>query len=263
MSKLYNNGYTNMQEPRKNLLGLGLSDSEITIYLAMIAGAKTASDLTKITKMKRPTVYYALGCLEKRGLINKPNKEGDKRFLLEPLERLNAIAEEKTLESEYLKKNINDLVSSFIIENSDEQKPDVSFYEGTAAVKSVIMSMLYCKSKQILSIVPEENFFWQVSDGFVKIFVSERKRRGIKTKNLWEERTDKKIFDEYYKNVSDVRIIPDIMKGNFKSTIFLYDDKTLYVSSMKNCSCILIKSKEHHQTMQAIFDGLWISSTSH
>ena len=52
-----------MQEPRKNLLALGLSDSEVTVYLAMVSGVRNARDLVKITDLKRPTVYYAFICL--------------------------------------------------------------------------------------------------------------------------------------------------------------------------------------------------------
>ena len=253
-----------MQEPRKHLLDLGLSDSEVTIYLAMVSGARTARDLVKITRQKRPTVYYALGCLEKRGLISKTGLEGDKRFSLESIEKLNTLAEEKNLETKQLKDNISDLVDSLKVENSSEsQRPVVAFYEGVGAVKSLIMDMLYCKSKQINSVAPKENFFWQVGGEFVKLFVEERKKRGIKTKNLWERNIDKKTFNEYYKGVSDVRIVPEVMRGNFKSTVFLYDDKTLYISSMKDCYCVLITSKEHHDTMQAWFDGLWGMSEQH
>ena len=52
-----------MQEPRKCLIELGLSDKEVTIYLAMISGVEVARDLIKTTGLKRPTVYYLLGCL--------------------------------------------------------------------------------------------------------------------------------------------------------------------------------------------------------
>ena len=86
-----------MQEPRKNLLALGLSDSEVTVYLAMVSGARTARDLVKITGLKRPTVYYALSCLEKRGLTSKTGMTGDKSFSLEPIEKLSVIAKEKVM----------------------------------------------------------------------------------------------------------------------------------------------------------------------
>ncbi len=253
-----------MNEPRKQLLSLGLSDSEVTIYLAMVSGARVARDLVKVTGLKRPTVYYALGCLEKRGLISKTGMEGDKRFSLESSKRLLTIAEEKVREAEKLKKEMSELVPTFdLVGSSEDRKPTVAFFEGVEAVKNVIRDMLYCKGKKINSVVPDNNFFWQVGREFVQSYVEERIKRGITTRNLWNASIDKKTFEEYYEGHSDVRIVPDIMQGAFKTTVFLYDDKTLFVSSIKNSYCVLITSKEYHDTMQAWFEGLWSASTPH
>lgn len=252
-----------MQEPRKHLSDLGLSDSEITVYLAMVSGARTARDLVKVTRLKRPTVYYALGCLEKRGLTSKTGLSGDKSFSLEPIEKLSVIAKEKALEISKLQDNIAEMIPALAAEYSPaDQKPMVAFYEGTDAVKNVIMEMLYCKGT-IHSVVPKQNFFWQVGKDFVEIFIEERIKRGIHTKNLWEAPTNKELLQQYYEGLSEVRILPSVMQGKFQTSIFLYDDKTLYVSSKKNSYCILITSKEHADTMQAWFDGLWSISKPH
>jgi sugar-specific transcriptional regulator TrmB len=253
-----------MQEPRTHLLSLGLSDSEVTTYLAMISGARTARDLGKVTQLKRPTVYYALSCLEKRGLVSKSGLEGDKRFSLEPLERLTTIAEEKARESVKLNENIQALIATLATDNSSvNQRPLVSFFEGVEAVQHVIMEILYCHNKEIYSVVPNHNFFWQIGPDFVQTYIEERKSRAIKTKNLWEKPIDSQLIQQYYKGFSEVRILPSVMKGKFATTVFLYDDKTLYISSMQNAYCVLIRSQEHHDTMRAWFDGLWSSSKPH
>ncbi|MEK9131633.1 MAG: helix-turn-helix domain-containing protein [Patescibacteria group bacterium] len=253
-----------MQEPRKHLLDLGLTDSEITVYLSMISGTRTARDLVKMTELKRPTVYYALGCLEKRGLISKTGLEGDKRFSLEPLQRLSTLAEEKASDARQLKKTVDDMVSSLESKSlSINSRPTVAFFEGRQAVKRVIMDMLYCKDLEINSVAPENNFFWQIGWEFVKLFVTERMRRGIKTKNLWDAHIDQKIIKQYYQPLSEVRILPKVMRGTFQTTVFLYDDKVLYVSSVQNSYCVLITSQEHKNTMQAWFDGLWSVSMPH
>ena len=253
-----------MQEPRKNLLALGLSDSEVTVYLAMVSGARTARDLVKITSLKRPTVYYALGCLEKRGLTSKTGMVGDKNFSLEPIEKLAIIAKEKALEISKLQNNIDEMIPALsAISSPVNQKPTVAFYEGVDAVKNTIMEMLYCKSKRINSVAPKQNFFWEIGQDFVELFIEERIKRSIKTKNLWEAPISKWLINQYYKGLSDIRILPEIMHGKFKTTIFLYDNKTLYVSSKNNSYCVLITSKEHTDTMQAWFDGLWSVSKTH
>jgi sugar-specific transcriptional regulator TrmB len=253
-----------MNEPRKHLTDLGLSDSEVTVYLAMVSGVRTARDLVKVTRLKRPTVYYALGCLEKRGLTSKTGLAGDKSFTLEPIEKLAVIAKEKALEFSKLQNHIDEMIPALVATSSPtNQKPTVAFYEGVDAVKNAIMEMLYCKTKRINSVVPKENFFWQIGQDFVELFIEERVKRTIKTKNLWEAPVNKALIKQYYDGYSQVKILPEIMHGKFQTTIFLYDDKTLYVSSKKNSYCVLITSKEHTDTMQAWFDGLWSISKSH
>lgn len=253
-----------MQEPRKYLLDLGLSDSEVTVYLAMVLGARTARDIVKTTQLKRPTVYYALGCLEKRGLTSKTGLMGDKSFSLEPVEKLSVISKKKALEISKLQKNIDELIPILVATSaSPNQKPTVAFYEGVDAVKNAIMEMLYCKSKQINSVVPKQNFFWQTGQDFVELFIEERIKRNIKTRNLWEVSINKELAKQYYEGLSQIKILPEIMHGKFKTTTFLYDDKTLYVSSKNNSYCVLMTSKEHTDTMQAWFDGLWSVSRPH
>jgi sugar-specific transcriptional regulator TrmB len=251
-----------MQNPKTILQELGLSESEIAVYLTMLSGAGTARDIIKSTQMKRPTVYYALTGLEKRGLISKTGSEGKRRFFPEPLHKLTLLVDEKLADAQTLKADIAALLPSLSpAPGSREQRPTVSFFEGKLAVQRTIMDMLYCKSKQINSVVPTDNFFWQTGKEFAKSFIEQRVKRGIKTKNLWEATGDKTLVKQYYGGLSEIRILPDVMKGRFRTAIFLYEDKVLYVSSLKNAYCVLMTSQEHHETMQAWFDGLWLAST--
>ncbi len=252
-----------MNEPRKQLAALGFTDSEITVYLAMVSGTMSARDLINATGLKRPTVYYAIGCLEKRGLISRTGKDGDGKLFLESVSKLERISEEKLRESAGLHEAISNLVPFLESQQSTVgEKPTVAFFEGREAVEQVIMEMLYCKNKQIDSLVPKENFFWQVGKDFVSKFVNERRRRGIHTKNIWQTEVEPELIHKYYPSPSEVRIAPDSMK-TFDSTVFLYDDKTLYVSSKKNGYAILMTSQEHHDTMRAWFNAIWASARAH
>ncbi len=253
-----------MDSIQQQLIDLGLSDSEVTVYLAMISGVLTARDLVKVTSLKRPTVYYALGCLEKRGLISKTGLTGDKKFAVEPVTKLVTLAKEQVTAANTLQQQLERSLPALAASvTAADQKPVVAFYEGIAAVKSVIMEMLYCHSRQVYSIVPKDNFFWQVGGQFVEQFMQERLRHDITTRNLWEVPIAKTIFSKYYQGRADVRILPSVMQQAFDSTIFLYDNKTLYVSSKKQSYCVLITSQEHTDTMRALFEGLWVGSTPH
>lgn len=249
--------------PHLQLTHLGLADSEAVVYMAMVKGSLSARDIMKATGQKRPTVYYALGCLERRGLVAKTGLSGARQFALAPAERLSALARERVKEAETLSREISSAIPLFTPAASAEQRPSVAFFEGKEAVSRVVMDMLYNKEGRIDVLAPSDNFFWQIGYEFVERFVNERRRRGIRTRSLWEAPIKRAVLKEYYEALSEVRIVPASMRGKFSSSVFLYDDQTLYVSSLKNSYAVLITSKEHHDTMRAWFDGLWGASKPH
>ncbi len=252
-----------MLEPRTQLLRLGLSDSEVTVYMAMLSGVHTARNLVKVTRLKRPTVYYVLGCLEKRGLVSKTGRDGD-GLVVEPAGKLAVIAKERSLEALQQQADIEALVPILTATMSTpSQKPTVAFFEGAGAVRSAIMETLYGKSKQIDSIIPAQNFFWQTGADFVELFVTERTSRKIKTRNLWETPASKAVMRRYYEGLSQVRILPSIMHGKFQTSIFVYGDTTLYVASKSASYCVRITSKDHTDAVRAMFDGIWSTAVPH
>jgi hypothetical protein len=124
------------------------------------------------------------------------------------------------------------------------------------------METLYAKSRHIDSLAPKDNFFWQVGQTFSKKYISERVARNITTRNLWEQSLKPDIMVQSYKGKSDVRILPPSMHGRYRTTMFLFDDKVMYISSLKSGYVLLVQSKEHHELMSAIYEGLWqISKT--
>lgn len=253
-----------MNTPEEQLQQLGLSESEVTVYLRMVAGARTAQDLMKTTAMKRPTVYYALNSLEKRGLISRSRKEGDAAFVIAPLERLLSIAKDKEDEAVHLTEQIGELIPGLRTTlSSQREKPTVSFFEGVDAVKHIVMDIMYSKSRKVDLIVPEKTFFWGFGEEFIRKYIEERKMRKITSRNLWEVEIKKEDFKAYYSNFSSVRLLPEIMRNRFKTTIFIFDDKTLYVSSLENCYAILVTSKEHNETLAALFEGLYAIAKPH
>lgn len=249
-----------MQNPNETLARLGLADSEIKAYLAMLGGARKVAEIMKTTRQKRPTVYYALAKLAERGLLRKTGR-ADEPYTPEPAERLRAIGETRMKEAQDLTSEIEALIPSLGQEGGRLEKPQVAFYEGVEAAQNVVMETLYCRSRHIDSIAPTGNFFWSVGPGFAAAYVAERARRRIKTRNLWEAPIDpKRMRPQDYRDLSEIRILPKVMHGRFATTVFLFDDKTLYISSLKNAYALLVTSQEHHDAMTAVFDGLWQAS---
>ena len=223
---MYNDDYTNMRsDQQKQLMAIGLSQSETSVYLALVDGAQTAAAILKTTGQKRPTVYYALGCLARRGLIARSGSEGIQRFVLAPTKRLTEIAQEHVASAERIARDIGESLPLFTpATDAVPGKPAVAFFEGKEAAARAVMDMMYAKRKSIDVLAPNDNFFHQMGSEFVERFVGERKRRGIKTRSLWESPIAGTTMKKYYEDSSEVRILPSHMRGTFKTSIFLFDD---------------------------------------
>ena len=75
-------------EINKILEEIGLSPAEVLVYIALLDGLKSVQEVIKSTNEKRPTVYYSLNSLEKRGLVSKTGKDYGNKFQVEPIEKL-------------------------------------------------------------------------------------------------------------------------------------------------------------------------------
>lgn len=248
-----------MANPKEVLVNLGLTATEAEIYICMMNGMRSAKEIIKYTNLKRPTVYYTLTNLEHRGLISKKNNHLDHEYTLSSLDVLSGLAEKKRLASEHLVDEVTRLIPNMGNKNSEkDNKPGVAFYEGIETIKNILLSTAYCKSKNIKTIIPKDSFFWQLNDSkFIGEYVERRVKNGVKTQSLWEKKLDEKTFDKFYKNISNIRLLPKSMHDKFSTSVFMYDNKVMYISSVENAYCIVATSAEHYEMMSALFEGLW------
>lgn len=248
-----------MIEPRSLLARLNLSEAEIDVYLALLHGAQGAREIVQTTNRSRPTVYYALSALERRGLLSKTGLDDDQRFRLEPMTRLETIVRHKQQEVEALQYELAEFVAQHKPTEKGDHKPNVAFYEGVSAVRNVIMETVYCHSRQIDTLVPTRNFFWQLGPEFVEKYVELRHTLGIKTRNLWQEPIEQPIIDQFY-DKAEIRLMPGGLGDRFRSTVFMYDDSVLYISSLASGYALLVRSPEHRELMRELYGVVWEQS---
>lgn len=71
-----------------------LNDTERTVFLALFTGGPApASNLAKVTGLKRPTVYAALDGLDSRGLVSSVKRKGTTQYRLIPLDQISRTLE--------------------------------------------------------------------------------------------------------------------------------------------------------------------------
>lgn len=245
-----------MLDTRTLLMNLDLSESEVDVYLAMLKGALTARDIVKSTNRSRPTVYYALGALERRGLLSKTGLPDERRYRIESLKRLKAVLDDKEEGIQAMRVQLDEFVRQNQAREQGDRKPQVSFYEGVSAIRNVIMETIYTHKRQIDTLVPSDNFFWQLGPDFVEQYVELRHTMGVKTRNLWGKGISQDIINEFY-DKAEIRMLPEGMGDQFRTTMFMYDDCVLYISSLASGYCLLVRSAEHIEMMRVLYDSMW------
>ncbi len=251
-----------MSDHRSLLLKLGLSETEATIYITLLAyGALTAQETLLRIGGKRPTVYYALRQLVSRGLVSNVASHGSHRFQAAPPSALVSLVGMKRQELESLGDELTHELPHFQIANGTSLKPIITFVEGVAAMKQAVMDTLYIRSRHIDILTPKDNFFWQVGQPFAQSYIDERVQRKITTRNLWEESLKPELLTRSYQGLSTIRILPKAMHGTFASTVFIFDQTVMYISSIKAANILRVDSEEHASLMRSMFEGIWLSST--
>ncbi len=245
-----------MLDARNLLAQLQLTEAEIDVYLVMLKGAGSAREVINSTNRSRPTVYYALSALERRGLITKQGNSEEYRFQVEPLSRLKTILQEQEDSLETAKSQLEEFMQMHQERQPGDHRPQIAFYEGLQAVKNIIMESLYCHSRKIDSLVPSDNFFWQLGPDFVEHYVELRHTLGISTRNLWGKSVPRESIEKYYQK-AQLRLLPEGMGDQFRTTIFMYDDAVLYVSSLASGYALVVRSREHSEMMRVFYDTLW------
>lgn len=253
-----------MRQYQAILQDIGLNPSEIEVFFSIIQGARSARDIINATNIKRPTAYYAINSLARRGLISESGAAGSKKFSPAPLLRLRTIAHEEKRRAEEAEDKINALIPALErMLGKESARPAISLYEGKSSVTNIIMETIFCRTKHIDTVVPKQNFFWQMGEPFVTRYVSARKKEEITTRSLWETPVGKNVINAFYKGFSQIRIMPKSMHNRFTTTVFMYDDSVLFIAPAQDAHCLLMNSKEYAETMRAWFDGLWERSTPH
>ncbi len=238
------------------LTSLGLSPAEQQVYRSLLEGATSARDVQSSTNMKRPTVYYALQQLEQLGLVAKHGSNKTWQYKLESPEKLNILVTQKQQALTTLEARTTAFVQSFS-QSPAEAAVTVTHFETLASVTQAILFTLYCKEKCIRSIVPRDNFFERVGTDFKKDYVTEKSRRNVKTRAIWETVPEPAIINTYYTDIEMIPM-PKNMCGSFNTTLFMYDSKVLYVyPSLQKPHAILIDAPEHAAITKAMFETIW------
>lgn len=249
-----------MPNPNDLLVDLGLSKTEAHVYRAGLAlSPASATELSRKTGIKRPTVYHALETLMRKGLAAKKGTGARLAFSMAAPSTLASLVDRQIDKLEKRKASIGLLVP-LLAAHAPSAQVDVAHYEGVDGVRAVVEEALYCKSRHWEIIAPKENFFAQFDKDYARYFLETRQRRGIIARSLWEKGLPRHALSEQEQRLRNPRWLPDAVRGAFKSLLVIFDDKVAIISSYDALSAILIRSEEIRATFTAMFEALWLTA---
>ncbi|MEK6825372.1 MAG: helix-turn-helix domain-containing protein [Nanoarchaeota archaeon] len=226
----------------------GLSDKEITVYLALLPlGTVNLQEIAKRVEFPRSTVYNTLNYLAQKGLVSKIVKGNITFFTATEPKRLKETLEEKKKLIEAILPNLQ------ILKESVKESSSVEIYEGFKGIYTILSDVFkvnqqtyylgaYKQSLEILKHLPEHTRMMRLEKRIpAKIVI---------------EPSDEAIFHtKKYQQLTEMRFLASMK--DFPCMIFIYGKKVALFTLQKDLIGIIINNEQVSLGMKMIFDMYW------
>jgi sugar-specific transcriptional regulator TrmB len=240
-------------DPR--LTALGLDEKEQRFYLAALElGTASVTVIAARADVSRTNGYDLVQRLQKRGLVNQIEGDGGVRQVV--AEDPGALIQEWDRTRTILDGLVPELRSLY---NGPKFKPRVRLYEGSEGIRRAYWETLECRSKVLHGILSMHELLEVPGPDWMQEYIDARVERGIQLKVVRSfERDIKSIWPNSSKDERELRYAPAHIKLNM--TMYIYDEKVLYISSKQENYALVIESGELSSMNNALFEGLWTIS---
>lgn len=235
---------------------LGLSDKEAKTYLAFLeSGPASVQDIAKKSGLKRPTVYFAIDQLVKRGLMDSIEKGKKRFFAAESPERLVSLIAAEREKSQALEENLRKVLPGLNgLFGSTGEQPKIRFFEGKGGLKAIQQDFLQTKDKNIENIYPRDDFIKVFSESERKEYVASLRRKRIKVRTIY---TSQDKFQKLVPNPYAERKFAPYEKFPFSADITIYGNKVAIGTFKGKLFGVIIESKQIAETLRLVFNLAW------
>ncbi|MFZ2881908.1 MAG: helix-turn-helix domain-containing protein, partial [Candidatus Moraniibacteriota bacterium] len=228
----------------------GLNEKEAEIYMATLElGEATGFQIYKKTSLKKPTVYYILDELQKRGLVVLTKKGKKKYYIAESPTKIQEDLENKL-------KSFNSILPQLLsVYNIQAVKPKLRYYEGKDGIKEVYADTLKYKD-EILSF-SSENVVSILGEDFSLDYIRKRVKKNIPIKSIVPnlENIQEKFLNKNQEQLRSAKLI-DPKEFNFPIEINIYANKVAFMS-FRDELAVIIESDEINKMMKLLFSFFW------
>jgi predicted transcriptional regulator len=239
------------------LKNFGLSDKEISLYLAVLAnGPATATNLARASDLKRPTVYVLLESLLDRGLLAQEKISGKQFFKVSTLEKFKDLVEEEFLNVERQRRAIENLVKELTAFREAGREPAfTSYHEGEGGLFDIFQKITESGEPPLFfgSVSALQNQY--TDEKWTKIF-NQAGKDSLKTKIITDKNKDfeKEIIREGIAGERLKILPPDF---NAKAVAIIFGNKIALLALAYHPFGVIIENKEIANLIKFMLDSAW------
>ena len=240
---------------KKVLLQLGLSESEINVFLALLqSGPSSVQDISRVSGINRVTIYSALANLEKKGLVAETKRGARRLFIAERPEELKAIVEEKREEIQKIHLNLDNLVLPVLkaINVSQENKPEIRFYEGLEGIYKVYENML--EVKNIIGCGSYDSVLKVSSWKEEEKYIHRLKHKKVFYRAVLEDTELNRKFAEAGKGIAHFKFLEEGVK--LSADIHAYGDE-IALMSYEKVTATVIRDATIAKSIRTLLEFMW------
>jgi sugar-specific transcriptional regulator TrmB len=236
---------------KTTLQGLGLQEKETAIYLSLLElGESSVAEISKKSRIKRPTAYLILNSLEEKGFASQVMKENKKIYTPQPPRNLISQTQLKLNELEEIMPQLESLFQK------KEGKPRVIMYEGKDQLDHAYDDSFFTSGEVLYmsSLHYSKELFPKTfkKSERVNLYPDYRSAR-----QLLDEGEKSREFTKTYNNpFLKTRYIPKEFLP-FEIDIGIFSNKTLITSVKKEYFTISIESQEISNAFRSLFEAMW------
>jgi len=236
----------------EQLTNLGLNEKEAKVYLALLPlGSATAYYIALKSGLKKPTTYVILEELVKKGFVLKLPQDKKSLYLAKSPQECVALFQQKVNQ---IKEILPELMAT---QKKDQNKVNVSYFEGPEGVKEVYRDTLKYGGKEFLAF-GSENMIDVLGQEWMDGFIRDRVKNSISVRAIvpHTEYYDKELLQKDKEQLRSMRFA-DAKEFPFSIEIDIYGDSKVSLISAKESMAAIIESTEVSKTIKSIFELLW------
>lgn len=251
---------------KETLKKLGLSDKEITIYLALLPlGKSPASALAKRTGIMRSTAQYTCQQLAKKGIIRSIKKNNSFIYYPESPDNLLVLLEKEKkaiVEKEHqVERIIGDLTNMI---NPEASLPQVQFFSGVDGINRLFKDALNDDYPLFGAWYIDEDIHPEVSDYTNKEWLPLLKKLKLPNYSLVNDNPATLKYLMKTRDVYRKHLILPKKDFPFSACCHIYGNKVAFYSyRTHDLTGVLIENENIRQTQMALFRLAWDSARKH